>query len=148
MITFYTEQPDLSLARYIKHYWYISSEKPLLSTWNNRIFPDTCTDIIFNFGDPFVRGDGDLNGERSFVSGIMQKPDIIGMRGHLEAIGVSFHPGSAFPLLGLPINEIADEIFPLHELWKNQYRYLEERLFQLETVAEKINFLNAFFLTG
>ena len=61
-------------------------------------------------------------------SGAFSESIIIEPREDVSVLGVHFRPGGAFPFLGLPAGELADQQVDLSELWGSAALELRERL--------------------
>lgn len=105
--------PPAHLAALVECFWTIRSDGPLPTTRLNRVLPDGCSDIIFNFGDlPAGRGAG-YHVLRAFVVGTMRTAAEVWLRGSVDLLGVRFRPGGAVPVTGVPADELTDRVVPL-----------------------------------
>lgn len=116
---FYREiQPGIELARFIECYWTLEDDHPDLMDSPYPILPDGCTELILNLGDRFIqhRDGHPVLQPRYFVFGQLTRPLLIAPTGKVRIIGVRFHPGGAFPLLRVPMNELTDTLVELESL--------------------------------
>lgn len=75
-----------------------------------RIVPDGCAEIVLNRAECFRRhrdGRSHLQAEVLLV-GQIRRSIAIAPTGDIDLFGVRFEPGGPFPLLGLPMHELAD----------------------------------------
>ena len=146
MMRFQTIEAPFILNEYIRSYWHLSGHctTPLM----NRVFPDGYTDILLNFGDPLLQQRGTrevVDRSTSFVSGIMTAPAQVGLSGQVDLLGISMQPGAAETVLGLPIHELADSRAELDSVWGKCVIQLEEALFPLPGLQERVQYLNRWF---
>jgi AraC-like DNA-binding protein len=75
----------------------------------DRIFPDGCMELVVHLGTPFSAWDDDGREclqPAAFVVGQMAEALRVRPSGHAAVVGVRFHPGGAFALLGVPQHEL------------------------------------------
>jgi hypothetical protein len=83
---------------------------------NFYVVPDGSADILWT-------------GERLCVAGPETRPILETMGPGYAVAGVRFHPGAAYPWLGVPLSEIRNARVPLEEFWKRDASLLVGRLF-------------------
>ncbi len=71
--------------------------------------------IVFNLGDKLCL-DGQTVVEPIFLDGANTVSRKLGFRGKVELMGIRFHEGGAYPFLGVPLNELRNEIILLDAL--------------------------------
>ena len=81
-----------------------------------RVLPDGCIDIIWT------------QGEGAVVVGANTTAFVVALPAGTHVVGVRMRPGAAPPLLGLDGAALRDGQAPLHELWGDDGRLLEELL--------------------
>jgi AraC-like DNA-binding protein len=124
-------QPRIELARFIECYWTLEDDHPELSNSPDPILPDGCIEVILNLGDRFNehRQDGrKVSQPRYFLFGQLTRPLLIAPTGRVAIIGIRFHPGGAFPLLRVPMNDLTDSLVELDALDPLLERELTRRL--------------------
>ncbi len=139
MVTFKKIDPHPQLRPYVSTYWHLSSAGADLPPCCNRVLPDGFTDIIINLGDPFIQAN-----DPAFIAGIMRRPLVVGLKGRLDLLGISFRPGMAGIFLDLPISELADRRVGLGEVWN--CRKFEDGLRECDGPAERIAWLDSYLL--
>ncbi len=94
--------PPAPLAARVECLWTMTSagSPPAL----NRVLPDGCMDLVFDFGDP----------PRGYAVGAMTRAVPLRMAGRIEVLGVRFRPGGA--ALPLPAGELTDRSAALDDL--------------------------------
>lgn len=109
-------------------------EDPLVES----VIPCNWVMLSFNVGDPFTLGNGKRSErvlERSHVIGPNLGGMKMGMRGHVESLGVMFRAARAAGFLGVPVDELAGRMTPLTDVWGTAGRALEEEIANLPTRA-------------
>lgn len=139
-------QPCSVLSDYIQCYWLMTTSGRLLSTVRDRILPDGCMDIIFDFGDRLDLGTVIGTASGGFVVGPMKQPMMADLVGHIEIIGVRFKPGGAYPFFRFPLYEISDRILSLKDLWAHAGGSLQAEIEEGVTIAGKIAILERFLI--
>jgi AraC-like DNA-binding protein len=83
------------------------------------IVPDGCVELIFHVGDSFRRRvrDGSWAVQpRSILVGAVTDPTIVEPTGEADVIGIRLHPWSARAFLGLPLNELGNDLLSLEDI--------------------------------
>jgi AraC-like DNA-binding protein len=147
-INAYREQlPCAALRSYVQCYWTRISGGPESSAPNvHRVLPDGCIDIVFNFGDPWVEGNGSRyhsHPGRSYVVGAMTHSLLVERVDRAQFLGIRFHPGKARAFLDLFAAEVTDRNTNLENLWGKEARRLEERMAELSSTPKRIALLEA-----
>jgi AraC-like DNA-binding protein len=137
-------QPGPVLRPYVECYWTRCFVLPPTAEDVYRVLPDGCLDIVFNFGDPWVRRSPDeihLDRERSWVVGTMTRPLLAQSGQQADFLGVRFRPGKAAAFLRMPAGEITDSSAALADVWGSRGRELEGRLFETPKTRQRIHLL-------
>ena len=109
-----------------------------------RLLPDGGADLIFNFnpvqGEPDAAAVGVLTAARTVVrrSSAGHEPS------ELPLLGVAFAPGAAFSWLGVPLNELRDQVIALDQLWGRDSARLLETLHEASTLRARVDQLSSF----
>jgi AraC-like DNA-binding protein len=82
------------------------------------ILPDGCTELVVHRQRPFRRFAAGVVERQAplLFAGQMRRPVLLAPDGAAEALGIRFHPHGAYALLGLPQQELVDEIPPADAL--------------------------------
>jgi AraC-like DNA-binding protein len=104
--------PPPALAARVECLWTLRSDGALPAPALNRVLPDGCIDLIFDFGDG--PGGAPGSGPRGYAAGAMTRALAVRMAGRVEIVGVRFRPGGA--ALGIPAGELTDGAAGLDEL--------------------------------
>lgn len=140
-MTYREFRPGPLLQKHVECFWTIQST-PAAETLPDRIYPDGCMDIIFNFADPIRNPDAQIvNTSRAFVVGNMTTFSAVQATGKLDLLAVRFHPGGIFPFLQMPLHEITDRFADLVESHREFVDGFVERLSEQPTDAHRVKLL-------
>jgi AraC-like DNA-binding protein len=138
----YTEiQPDLRLQQFVECYWIVKSITQFDSF--RPVFPDGCSDIIFNFSAPVLyEGGGAIfhNTFQSFYVGLQTIPIFTKASGTTDLLGVRFKNQGAWRFLKRPLAEFSNKTASLKELDEGDLYSLTEHMAFL-SVPERINLI-------
>ena len=70
----------------------------------------------------------DLTGGSMVLAGVHSRPTLIETASFMQILGVHFHPGGAFPFLGVPACELHNETVPLDAIWGAEAELMRERI--------------------
>lgn len=105
--------PSPELAEQIECFWLLTGTGASGESEAQRVLPDGCPELIFNFGDPFQRllenGRTEKQG-RALVAGQLERAIRIRPTGAVRLLGLRFRPGGAHRFLGFPQNELTGRI--------------------------------------
>lgn len=135
--------PDVRLRSTIECYWQVAGAG---SEVFRPIFPDGCTDLIFNFGSTLLvkRKDQLLrNSHRAFVVGNMTFPTHTASPGSTDLLGVRFRPAGLSQFLRVPLYELTDDSVSAEDL--GCAHSLTDQMERLALPA-RVQFLNNYFL--
>jgi AraC-like DNA-binding protein len=82
----------------------------------------------------------------SLLSGAHSQYQVISTAAQAHVIGVAFHPGGAFPFLGMPAGELRDATVSLDALWGGVAVELRDRLLEAATPQARITVLEQVLL--
>jgi AraC-like DNA-binding protein len=140
-----TYRPGPSLADFVAYIWALH-DAPGHS--RERIAPSGTLELVVNLQEDAVRiYDPSLGVWRRFsgavVSGAYRRYFVIDTRDHASIVGVHFKPGGAWPFLGVPPGELADQHIDLEMLWGRSAIALREQLCTAATTADRFAVLEA-----
>ncbi|MDI3324090.1 helix-turn-helix domain-containing protein [Pontibacterium granulatum] len=102
--------PAAPLRPYIKNYWFISA--PENATLRTEYLPcDTGCGITFSFNSRLVMGDSAIS-QGCLISGPNTTSLPLQLGDQIDAVGIRFHPGMAYPFFQEPLNEFIAPIEP------------------------------------
>jgi AraC-like DNA-binding protein len=137
--------PGQLLRPYVRSYWHFRREAPLLAYHEEYMHPGGGFGIVFNFGDE-LRLDAQTVAEPVFLDGVNTVSRKLGFLGHVELMGVRFYEGGAYPFLGVPLNELRNELTLLAALDRPGLLRLHARLYEAEFLPARMNLLEAWLI--
>jgi len=136
-----TIPPSPHLSKYIECFWTLESGGKAALLSPERILPDGCVELIFNFADPFTRYhfDGAVETQpHTLIAGQMQHYALIKPTGAVKLFGVRFHPGGAHRFLPLPLSELTNSIINLEDVWPRFANELAGKIEAARSIRERI----------
>lgn len=135
-------RPGHPLLRQIVEYYWILEGKAEYSSDSALIYPEMCSEIIFNFGEP-TRWVG--NGHQLHLSGSIFSPIRTGYynihpQGEVAYLAVRFWPGS-IPLLSIPADQFANRALALEDVLSIELRHAFAPLYAMDTMPDRLNYL-------
>lgn len=110
------KQPRPELAPFVECIWTLEDDVGVEPSTPECILPDGCSELILNFGAPFLEHSNDGTSARQplhFVVGQMTQPIFIAPTGHVQLVGVRFQPGGAFPFFRIPMTDLTNSVVEL-----------------------------------
>jgi len=131
--------PSRQLMPYVRSYWYFYGKQPLTAYHEEYMNPTGGYGISFNFGNKLLVDDQNLN-ESVFLDGANTISRKVGFVGQVELLGIRFREGSAYPFLGIPLNELRNETAFL-TTDKIKLLSLHAQLGELRTLSQRIQLI-------
>lgn len=130
--------PDLRLLHLIETYWV--ADGVIENSVTQRVLPDGCVDIIFDFGSNTPAGLPKLVGTMTSLLEISYQP------GRVQMMGIRFAPAGITAFTHIPVSGITNQNIelPLTETLFDKSFY--ERLPDMECMQERIAYINVYFL--
>lgn len=130
-------QPSAPLRPYIRSFWHFQrlGSGPYREEF---MHPGGGFGIIFNLGDT-LRLDQTPIHESIFLDGTNTVSRMMGFEGRVDVLGVAFHPGMAYPFLGIPMHELVNHSLSLTLLDQPVLRDVYEQLAETPGLNEKIS---------
>ena len=138
-------KPADALASYVKCVWMLDSTLP---GGRERILPDGCIELIFNYGDSYTQHVGEENVRQpaSFIHGQLEHYIEITPSGITGIIGVRFHPCGLAAFLPGPMYELTQSVVATRDVFGIAAREVEERLLEASGDGERLAVVNRFLL--
>jgi AraC-like DNA-binding protein len=142
--------PSPPLSKFVARVWFCSDSPPHV---RERILPSGTVELVINLIEDEIRIESSSSTDRcrrfsgAVVSGPYSRFFSIDPRQHAAIIGVHFKPGGAFPILGLPIDQLTDSHINLESLWGRFASELRERLCEATTPTHRFELLEAALLS-
>ncbi len=121
--------PSKLISQAVDCLWLLETRLPQHPSFE-KIPPDGCSEIIFQLeGRNELQRAGRIELEpRAFLVAQQHEPLQVRIGSRVRNLGIRFRPGGLFSVLGLPMNELVDEVLPLADVWRQFERRLMGRL--------------------
>ena len=137
-LSFARHAPDPALAEHVEFYWTVDVHRPPATV---DLVPDGLVDVTFRY----LTGDGE--GEpAAFVTGPMTGHVRYRHDRPVHLLGVGLRPGSALPLLGVPVAALPPEWSPLDDVIGPVGSRLAARVLAEPTLPGRLAALDTFLL--
>jgi AraC-like DNA-binding protein len=141
--------PTSELKPYIQCYWSIYIEDELSQPVTYKIVSDGGMGVVLNFGHNFSIRIGDnihTTTSKCMVAGPTEKATFLRLSKKIDAIGIHFQPGGAYPFFQQEISNFTDKIIPM--LTNNMWRAMElySSLKMTKIINDKISVIDEFLL--
>ena len=140
-IGFQRAVPSPALRPYIQWFWSIESNGRILEKRNEFMHPDGSLSLVFNWGDE-LEGNNGRYPQSVTLDKVGPYSQQLTLVGHVQAFGVLFRPGGAYPFFGIPMHEL-QSADPLRHLNLAQQH---EKLAEANTFQEKILLLESWLI--
>jgi len=108
--------PPAVLARWIAAFWQLRDAEGEQAPGAQRVLPDGCVDILFDFGRWRAGGcNVGMGAPAGRLVGTMTRALVVPMSGHADLFGVRFRPGVIGSLTACPGRTVQDLSIPLSE---------------------------------
>ncbi len=138
-------KPSTSLSMYIKRYWFLEMEA--YEAVGERVIPTGYVELTFHFADRLKK--------RTFIDEMQPGIILSGQKtgffdvlptGKISMLSIQFFPHSTSLFFDLPIDELANETLDLSDVIGTPARELEEQLYDLPTLEDKVKHIESFLL--
>ena len=144
-------EPRAELKNHIKSIWVLESPIGMPSSAKSIAAPNGCAKIIINIENSIISNvDGKSQASKehgSYFAGNRDIPVQISTPLRYTCfIGIEFYPHGAYPIFGIPMSETANNLLPLDVLLEKFEKRFDEILRNLESIKDKIDFLQNCFI--
>lgn len=134
--------PSPALRPYVQSLWRFQRDTALLAYQEQYMHPRGGFGLVFNFGD-HVHLDGRAVPDPLFLDGTTTISRKMGFLGRVDLLGVRFHEGGAYPVLGVPLGELRNQTGLLDALERPQLLRLHAQLEAAPSLAERVSLLES-----
>jgi AraC-like DNA-binding protein len=141
-----TYQPTSLLSRYIRSYWSLESTNSTAHK-RERIFPDGCIELVFNYGDVFRKHFTDFESHRqprSFVHGQLKRYMEVEPTGAIGIFSIRFEPFGLKAFADVDISQLSDDAILPQDIWKIDGRVLEDKMLDAVSDQQRILIIESF----
>ncbi len=150
-MTYVVHAPAPALAPFVAHFWYYEDSAGELTHARERIMPSGAMQLLVNLHEDELRSyhGPELTLRRSggaVLGGASSEHFAIDTAEQRAIMGVSFHPGGAYPFFAAEAHDLRETDVELALLWGREGAVLRERLLELPTPAARLRALEAVLL--
>ena len=141
-------QPHGMLRQFVKYYWIMESDTNEGNV-TERVIPTETIQIMFHYKHPFkvyIPEHPVLTQSQSFISGLTDAYCDVSTHGEAGVIAVCFYPSGACHFFDFPLQKIENQSINLNDIFHSEIRFIEEKLYNLHTVKERIECVEEFLL--
>ena len=142
--------PHVALRRFVQCFWVWRTDSSYQWGKRERILPDGCTELLFDFADPAQQTDSDVNAlskKSTKLAGQLSSAIEFQPIGAMDILGVRFYAHGIFPFLNHPLVEITDRVVALHEIWNDFSNELWPMLHEASGDRQRIKLVEHALLT-
>ena len=139
--------PCDALAKHIRYYWSLESNPEDAPHSRERIFPDGCIELIFNYRDLFIKFENGIASHeqyRTMLYGQLKKFIEVQATGSVGLFSVRFSPAGLQPFLDYDVARITTHELNISELWGTDGLELERQMLHCISNQERIILIEQF----
>ena len=142
--------PCAKLAKFIKCFWFLERDDTSIPPEKERVFPDGCIELIFHYGDLFLKYNRKHKAEiqpRSFIHGQLKKFIELEATGKIGTFGVRFQPGGLHPFIQSAVSDFTEITVPVAHIWPETGAAFEASIMEASNPLERIAIAEEFLLS-
>ncbi|PZR21387.1 MAG: hypothetical protein DI539_08090 [Flavobacterium psychrophilum] len=142
--------PDQKLAKQVKLYWSIENLENDAPHERERIFPDGCIELIFNYSDRWKKYDTDTDfhiQEPCFIHGQLKTYFELEATGNIGVFSARMHPAGLQPFIDFDVDTFTGNTLAMTQLWGKDGETLEKDMLGCKSNEERVDVLEAFLLS-
>lgn len=128
--------PPVQLRPWVQCYWIARQDRLPEASVSETVYPDGGTTLIFNFTNDYP----DITFFATQTVGKMI------FQGSVNRMGIRFHPGGAFQLLGLGMPDIIGSALSAEDLAMHSLLQLRDQLAELTHVSQRLTLIDQWLL--
>lgn len=128
--------PPVQLRPWVQCYWIARQDRLPEASVSETVYPDGGTTLIFNFTNDYP----DITFFATQTVGKMI------FHGSVNRMGIRFHPGGAFQLLGLGMPDIIGSALSAEDLAMHSLLQLRDQLAELTHVSQRLTLIDQWLL--
>ena len=133
------ERLSFPLSAHIDNLYYVQGVMPYRC---EKVFPSPTFDLKINLGGAVGAVD-DISTrakyESSWCVGVWSRHHVVEWPEQAHFVGVSFKPGGAYAVLGIPLSDFHDRVVPLDEIWPRPFvEQIRDRLWAAGTPQNRL----------
>ncbi len=138
------------LDRFVECVWFLSAPRAAAAAPPERVVPDGCPELVFQFADPCLSGRPGAGLERqpaALLVGPLTSSLLVAPSGAVSTMGVRFRPGGLSSFVPMPVDELADRQIAPEDLFGRESRPLAARLAEAADDSRRVALVERFLLS-
>ena len=145
-----TYLPDEKLANQVKFYWSLENKDGDDPHDRERIFPDGCIELIFNYADKFKKFDNETDFHiqpPAFIHGQLKTFFELQATGSIGVFSARMHPAGLRPFVDFDIDTFTGATLTMEQVWGKDGKMLEDSIITCTNNQERVIMLEEFLLS-
>lgn len=140
--------PQPKLERYVKYYWTLHNDDDTMPHSRERVFPDGCIELIFNYGDPMkiFENDQAVTQPRNIVHGQLKKFIELESTGRIELFCARFQAAGFQPFIDFDVSDLTGRSMTIAEIWGDEGKAFEAEMQSADTNEKRIATMENFLI--
>lgn len=141
--------PCTTLAKQVRYYWSLESNPDDAPHSRERIFPDGCIELIFNYRDLFIKFENNVPSHeqhRTMLYGQLKTFIEVEATGHVGLFSVRFTPAGLQPFINRDVGALTSRELNITELWGTEGNLLEQQMLACAGNEERVSLIEIFLL--
>ncbi|MFT3794119.1 DUF6597 domain-containing transcriptional factor [Flavobacterium sp.] len=141
-------QPQQKLERYVKYYWTLHNDDDLVPHSRERVFPDGCIELIFNYADPMriFENDQAVIQPRNIVHGQLKRFIELESTGRIGLFCARFQAAGFQPFIDFDVSDLTDRSMTIAEIWGKEGTTLESEMQSASNTDQRMVLVEAFLI--
>ena len=128
--------PPLQLRPWVQCYWIARQDRLQEASVSETVYPDGGTTLVFNFANDYP----------DIIFFATQTVGKMIFQGSVNRMGIRFHPGGAFQLLGLGMPDVIGSELSADDLSMHSLLQLRDQLAELSHVSQRLTLIDQWLL--
>jgi len=140
--------PTEALARQVRYHWSLDADADAPKE-RERIFPDGCIELIFNYGELFRKHETDGNSflqPRGIIYGQIRSFIEVEPTGAVGLFSTRFNPAGLQPFIGFDVNDFTGRALTVSEIWGKEGEALEKAMVTAANNEERKTLVEGFLM--
>lgn len=142
-------EPTPELTSHVRYYWNLDSGDDPEPHARERVFPDGCIELIFNYADlmrKFEDGRTEIQ-QRHFIHGQLKKFIELESTGKVGIFSVRFQPAGLQRFIDFDVSDLTEKTMTVAEIWGDEGTHFNAQMLAAKTTQQRIDITESFLLT-
>ncbi|MXN90250.1 helix-turn-helix domain-containing protein [Flavobacterium sp. Sd200] len=141
--------PCPALEKQVRYYWSLESNPDDLPHSRERIFPDGCIELIFNYRELFIKFENGIASHeqyRTMLYGQLKTFIEVEATGSVGLFSVRFNPAGLQPFINRDVGSLTSRELNITELWGDEGVQLEHDMLKCNSNEERVIIIETFLM--